>query len=219
MNEFFNKIKANQDKISQVAEDHYAQFQVSTRSPTLITPPLGQANFHQLLQKNNIKNNIRTNFKFNRQAVKDFLKLRIKKHKKNKLHDLPNFPVAQDIEDKIKNVRVSFFDIPSATDLGELARSVGQAMAIGADLLRRVIEAFFDISGLGFVKRLIEMGANFRGHKSLQKRRGFVHGNGDDFLLSAITFFRRSVWFMAFSSIYLVSPVLGAITVRTHSSF
>ena len=125
----------------------------------------------------------------------------------------------QDIEDKIKNVRVSFFDIPSATDLGELARSVGQAMAIGADLLRRVIEAFFDISGLGFVKRLIEMGANFRGHKSLQKRRGFVHGNDDDFLLSAITFFRRSVWFMAFSSIYMVSPVLGAITVRTHSSF
>ena len=127
------------------------------------------------------------NFKFNRQAVKDFLKLRIKKHKrthkKNELHDLPNFPVAQDIEDKIKNVRVSFFEIPSASDLGELGMAVGQAIAIGADLLRRVIEAFFDISGLGFVKRLIEMGANFRGHKSLQKRRGFVHGNDDDFLI------------------------------------
>ena len=88
--------------------------------------------------------------------------------------------------------------------------SYGAAMSFLANLLQTAVQAFFDFSGLGFIQELTvvlsRLGSN-PGSRALTPRRE------RKFLLNIMTFFRRTVWFLAFSSIYLVSPSLGLITV------
>ena len=90
--------------------------------------------------------------------------------------------------------------------------SYGTAMSFLANLLQTAVQAFFDFSGLGFIQELTVILSRL-GSNPLGRSRALTPRRERKFLLNIMTFFRRTVWFLAFSSIYLVSPSLGLITV------
>ena len=90
--------------------------------------------------------------------------------------------------------------------------SYGAAMSFLANLLQTAVQAFFDFSGLGFIQELTVILSRL-GSNPIGRSRALTPRRERKFLLNIMTFFRRTVWFLAFSSIYLVSPSLGLITV------
>ena len=90
--------------------------------------------------------------------------------------------------------------------------SYGAAMSLLTNLLQTAVQAFFDFSGLGFIQELTVILSRL-GENPIGRSRALTPRRERKFLLNIMTFFRRTVWFLAFSSIYLVSPSLGFITV------
>ena len=90
--------------------------------------------------------------------------------------------------------------------------SYGVAMSFLANLLQTAVQAFFDFSGLGFIQELTVVLSRL-GSNPIGRSGALTPRRERKFLLNIMTFFRRTVWFLAFSSIYLVSPSLGLITV------